>query len=162
MSSGPIPGRAKCINDPINHGQPVYYCSQDIVGPASCYRSDTQGAVGTHLFSAYTGQGAGSCGGLHGHVHVAARWHCVAACESMQRVCKAACSALMVVHVDHLPRAKRVFHSAGVRSFELRSMRTIKFTIPMSGMNRWRRAIRRKVTPECGGQPVRNNDQLDQ
>src|SRR2546430_12971323 len=52
----------------INHGQPVYYCSQDIVGPASCYRSDTQGASWNASVLAYTGQGSASCGGLHGHV----------------------------------------------------------------------------------------------
>ena len=75
------------LTTPINHGQPVYYCSQDIVGPASCYRSDTQGASWNASVLAYTGQGSTSCGGLHGHVHVApdgTAWLPVNQCHGLQ------------------------------------------------------------------------------
>jgi hypothetical protein len=71
----------------VNQGEAVYYCSQDIVGPASCYRSDTLGASYGPGVLAYTGQGAGSCGGLHGHIHVApdgTAWLPVNQCSGLQ------------------------------------------------------------------------------
>jgi hypothetical protein len=75
IGSGPYPASVPLGNDAVNKGRAVYYCSQDVVGPASCQRSDDFGAsYGPGVF-AYNGQGAsvpnGSCGGLHGHLHVA-------------------------------------------------------------------------------------------
>ena len=87
IGSGPYPAALSALTTPINHGQPVYYCSQDIVGPAACYRSDTQGASWGPAVLAYTGQGSGSCGGLHGHVHVApdgTAWLPVNQCHGLQ------------------------------------------------------------------------------
>lgn len=45
----------------------VYYCSQSIVGPAFCQRSDDLGATYGPGTLAYDGT---NCGGLHGHVRV--------------------------------------------------------------------------------------------
>jgi hypothetical protein len=74
IGSGPYPlvaGLPNPLATIANQGEAVYYCSQDIVGPASCQRSDTLGvSYGPGVF-AYTGNGVTSCGGLHGHIHVA-------------------------------------------------------------------------------------------
>jgi len=76
---------------PVNQGEAVYYCSQDIVGPATCYRSDTLGASYGPSVLAYNGQGSGfpggTCGGLHGHIHVAPNgtaWLPVDQCSGLQ------------------------------------------------------------------------------
>jgi PKD repeat protein len=76
---------------PVNQGEAVYYCSQDIVGPAACYRSDTLGASYGPSVLAYNGQGpgvpGGTCGGLHGHIHVApdgTAWLPVSQCSGLQ------------------------------------------------------------------------------
>ncbi len=76
IGSGPYPALLSALTTPLNQGHPVYYCSQDIVGPAACYRSDDQGMSWGAGTLAYNGQGTGTpggtdCGGLHGHVHVA-------------------------------------------------------------------------------------------
>ncbi|MGI8437307.1 MAG: PKD domain-containing protein [Chthoniobacterales bacterium] len=94
MGSGPYPlvnGLPNPLITPLNQGQAVYYCSQDIVGPASCYRSDTLGSTYGNPTVAYTGQGAGTpgglCGGLHGHLHVApdgTAWLPVKDCSGLQ------------------------------------------------------------------------------
>jgi len=82
--------------NPVNQGEAVYYCSQSIVGPAACYRSDTLGASWGPSTLAYTGQGlteanppipGGDCGGLHGHIHVApdgTAWLPVNQCGGLQ------------------------------------------------------------------------------
>ncbi len=78
LGSGPYPNVAPFnapggLGDPANpatHGHAVYYCSQDIVGPAACYRSDTLGTSWGASSLAYNGTTT-ACGGLHGHVHVA-------------------------------------------------------------------------------------------
>src|SRR6185436_16969588 len=42
IGSGPYPAPLNvALTTPQNQGHAAYYCSQDIVGPASCYRSDT-------------------------------------------------------------------------------------------------------------------------
>ena len=118
IGSGPYPAALSALTTPINHGQPVYYCSQDIVGPAACYRSDTQGASWNASVLAYTGQGSGSCGGLHGHVHVApdgTAWLPVNQCSGLQG---GVFSTDGGIDVDHLPSAKRIFPSARCRSFD--------------------------------------------
>jgi PKD repeat protein len=76
IGSGPYPAALSALTTqpPLphpNYGHPVYYCSQDIVGPAACYRSDDQGFSWGVSTLAYTGSGPQGCGGLHGHVHVA-------------------------------------------------------------------------------------------
>ncbi|MEY2565372.1 MAG: hypothetical protein QOH88_3565 [Verrucomicrobiota bacterium] len=76
IGSGPYPALLSALGTPVNQGQAVYYCSQDIVGPASCQRSDDLGASYGPGVLAYNGQGSGApggtdCGGLHGHLHVA-------------------------------------------------------------------------------------------
>src|SRR5205823_6547243 len=70
LGSGPYPASLSALRTPVNQGEAVYYCSQDIVGPASCYRSDTLGASYGPGVLAYTGITT-QCGGLHGHLHVA-------------------------------------------------------------------------------------------
>src|SRR5437667_2423808 len=70
IGSGPYPASLSALRTPVNQGEAVYYCSQDIVGPASCYRSDTLGASYGPAVLAYTGITT-QCGGLHGHLHVA-------------------------------------------------------------------------------------------
>ena len=91
LGSGPYPASLSALGTAVNQGEAVYYCSQDIVGPASCYRSDTLGASYGPSVLAYTGQGpgfpGGTCGGLHGHVHVApdgTAWLPVAQCSGQQ------------------------------------------------------------------------------
>src|SRR6202045_2889026 len=74
IGSGPYPlvnGLPNPLATAANQGEAVYYCSQDIVGPASCQRSDTLGVSYGPGVLAYTGNGVTSCGGLHGHIHVA-------------------------------------------------------------------------------------------
>src|SRR5437660_870343 len=70
IGSGPYPDALSALRNQINQGQAVYYCSQDIVGPAACQRSDTLGASYGPGVLAYDGITT-QCGGLHGHVHVA-------------------------------------------------------------------------------------------
>ncbi len=91
IGTGPYPALLSALATPVNQGQAVYYCSQDIVGPATCYRSDDLGASYGPSVLAYTGQGPsapnGNCGGLHGHLHVApdgAVWLPVPQCSGMQ------------------------------------------------------------------------------
>jgi hypothetical protein len=70
IGSGPYPAAFSVLGTPVNQGEAVYYCSQDIVGPAACQRSDTLGASygpGVLAYDGFTTQ----CGGLHGHLHVA-------------------------------------------------------------------------------------------
>lgn len=76
IGSGPYPAALSALATPVNQGEAVYYCSQDIVGPAGCQRSDTLGSSYGPGVLAYNGQGASfpggtDCGGLHGHLHVA-------------------------------------------------------------------------------------------
>ncbi len=79
IGSGPYPNIPPFnlpggLGDPANsatQGHAVYYCSQDVVGPAFCARSDTLGSTYGAGTAAYTGQSTIGCGGLHGHLHVA-------------------------------------------------------------------------------------------
>jgi len=91
IGSGPYPSSLSALSNPVNQGQMVFYCSQDVVGPASCQRSDDLGASYGPGVYAYTGQGAGfpggACGGLHGHLHVAPNgtvWLPVNQCSGLQ------------------------------------------------------------------------------
>ena len=79
IGSGPYPPGAVDTN-PALHDNAVYFCSQDVVGPAGCVRSDDGGVTYPISALAYTGA---LCGGLHGHVRVAPNgvvWLPVAAC----------------------------------------------------------------------------------
>src|SRR5438477_10508626 len=74
LGSGPYPlvaGLANPLANQANQGQAVYYCSQAIVGPAACQRSDTLGDSYGPGVMAYTGNSLTNCHGLHGHVRVA-------------------------------------------------------------------------------------------
>jgi hypothetical protein len=92
IGSGPYPASVPLGNDATNKGHAVYYCSQDIVGPASCQRSDDFGASYGPGVPAYNGQGTAvpggtDCGGLHGHLHVAPDgtvWLPVSQCFDLQ------------------------------------------------------------------------------
>lgn len=89
LGSGPYPAALPWsgLATPQNQGHAVYYCSQDVVGPASCYRSDSLGASWGPGVMAYTGNGVTSCGGLHGHLHVApdgTAWLPVRQCAGQQ------------------------------------------------------------------------------
>jgi len=82
---------AALANPTVNRNHAAYYCSQDIVGPAACYRSDTLGVSWGASTLAYNGQGpgvpGGTCGGLHGHIHVApdgTAWLPVNQCSGLQ------------------------------------------------------------------------------
>jgi PKD repeat protein len=86
IGSGPYPASLSALRNQINHGEAVYYCSQSIVGPAACQRSDTLGASYGPGVLAYDGVTT-QCGGLHGHVHVAPNgtvWLPVKGCGSTQ------------------------------------------------------------------------------
>jgi hypothetical protein len=71
IGSGPYPAALSALGNAVNHGEAVYYCSQDVVGPAACQRSDDLGVnfvtVGGPPYNGITT----ACGGLHGHLHVA-------------------------------------------------------------------------------------------
>lgn len=91
IGTGPYPALLSALATAVNQGQAAYYCSQDIVGPATCYRSDDLGISYGPSVMVYSGQGPnapnGICGGLHGHLHVApdgAVWLPVPQCSGMQ------------------------------------------------------------------------------
>jgi len=90
IGSGPYPAIASVLGTPVNQGEAVYYCSQDIVGPATCYRSDDLVLVTDLQFWSTPDKAKrpnGTCGGLHGHLHVApdgAVWLPVPQCSGMQ------------------------------------------------------------------------------
>ena len=71
IGSGPYPASLAILSNATNQGEAVYYCSQAVVGPASCQRSDDLGVSYGPGVVAYTGAMATDCGGLHGHIHVA-------------------------------------------------------------------------------------------
>ena len=88
IGSGPYPPALSALGNAVNHGETVYYCSQDIAGPAACQRSDNLGVnfvtVGGPPYDGTTGPG---CGGLHGHLHVApdgTAWMPVNQCNGSQ------------------------------------------------------------------------------
>ena len=123
LGSGPYPSALpwSALATPQNQGHAVYYCSQDVVGPAACYRSDTLGTSWGPSVLAYNGQGAsvpdGNCGGLHGHVHVApdgTAWLPVNQCLGVQG---GAFSTGCRHDLDDLPGTKRLFAAAGCGSF---------------------------------------------
>jgi hypothetical protein len=87
IGSGPYPALLSAVSNPVNQGQAVYYCSQDVVGPASCQRSDDLGASYGPGVLVYEGNGITNCHGLHGHIHVApdgAAWLPVNQCVGVQ------------------------------------------------------------------------------
>ena len=71
IGSGPYPNPLPpgVVPNPVLNplARAVYYCSQAIVGPAFCQRSDDLGATYGPGTLAYSGS---DCGGLHGHVRV--------------------------------------------------------------------------------------------
>jgi hypothetical protein len=73
IASGPYPNPLPLgvvINPVTNpHARAVYYCSQSVVGPAACQRSDDVGVTYGPGVLAY--DGAPGCRGLHGHLKVA-------------------------------------------------------------------------------------------
>jgi PKD repeat protein len=87
IGSGPYPALlSPVLTTPVNQGEQVFYCSQDVVGPASCQRSDTLGASYGPGVLAYDGTTT-HCGGLHGHIHVAPNgtaWLPVNQCDGLQ------------------------------------------------------------------------------
>lgn len=68
FGSGPYPPGSPFHTPAVDYA--LYYCSQDIVGPATCQRSDDGGASFANGVLAYDGTTT-QCGGLHGHVRVA-------------------------------------------------------------------------------------------
>jgi hypothetical protein len=72
IGSGPFPAGFIALGNAVNQGEVVYYCSQDVVGPAGCQRSTADlGSTFQNITPPYTGSGSQGCGGLHGHLHVA-------------------------------------------------------------------------------------------
>ena len=67
IGTGPYPASLAALSNPLNQGQATYYCTQGIVGPGFCQRSDDLGASYGPGTLAYTGA---DCGGLHGHIRV--------------------------------------------------------------------------------------------
>ena len=67
IGSGPYP--ASFTGPHPLHENAVYFCSQDVVGPAGCARSDDGGS--TFAFTNPLAYDGTLCGGLHGHVRVA-------------------------------------------------------------------------------------------
>lgn len=68
IGAGPYPHLFPVPNPLYPHA--LYYCSQDIVGPAMCQRSDNGGLSFGPGLPIYFGNGVTACGGLHGHVKV--------------------------------------------------------------------------------------------
>jgi hypothetical protein len=72
IASGPFPASLSALTTPVNQGEYVLYCSQNLVGSA-CQRSLDLGTSWDNGVPA-TGPGTSNsqgCGGLHGHVHIA-------------------------------------------------------------------------------------------
>ena len=90
IGSGPFPAAFSSLITLVNHGDVVYYCSQDLVGPAGCQRSTVDlGSTWQNITPPYTGTGmtGDPCGGLHGHLHVApdgTAWLPVNQCGGLQ------------------------------------------------------------------------------
>ena len=87
VGTGPFPSAQAALGNPLNQGQNTLYCSQDVVGPAMCQRSLDLGRTWGPGVPAYTGSGTQGCGGLHGHVHIAANgtaWLPVNQCNAHQ------------------------------------------------------------------------------
>lgn len=68
VGAGPYPALFPAPNPAYPNA--VYYCSQAVVGPAACQRSDTGGASFGPGVPIYEGNGVTDCEGLHGHVKV--------------------------------------------------------------------------------------------
>ncbi len=80
IGSGPYPADF-ALPHPL-HDNAVYFCSQALIGPAGCVRSDDGGVTWGAPTLAYDGS---VCGGLHGHVRVAndgTVWLPVATCDT--------------------------------------------------------------------------------
>jgi hypothetical protein len=71
IGSGPYPLLSGLPSTPVNQGEMVFYCSQNGEGGAGCQRSDDLGSSYGPGVLPYNGLTT-KCGGLHGHVHVAA------------------------------------------------------------------------------------------
>jgi len=87
IGTGPFPALLSVLATPLNQGENTLYCSQDIEGPAMCQRSLDLGMSWGPGVLAYSGSGAQGCGGLHGHVHIAANgttWLPVSQCNGHQ------------------------------------------------------------------------------
>jgi Fibronectin type III domain len=90
IGTGPFPAAFSSLATPANQGEIVYYCSQDVVGPAGCQRSTLDlGSSFENITPPYTGTGSPTdpCGGLHGHLHVAPDgtvWLPVNQCSGLQ------------------------------------------------------------------------------
>jgi hypothetical protein len=88
IATGPFPAsQGTLLTTPLNQGENTMYCSQDIVGPAMCQRSLDLGMTWGPGVPAYTGKSATGCGGLHGHMHIAANgteWLPVNQCNGNQ------------------------------------------------------------------------------
>lgn len=67
IGSGPYPASLALLSNPVNKGRAVYYCTQGLVGPGFCQRSDDLGQSYGPGTLAYTGD---NCSGLHGHIRV--------------------------------------------------------------------------------------------
>ena len=67
IGSGPYPAALSALANPVNKGRAVYYCTQGLVGPGFCQRSDDLGQSYGPGTLAYTGA---DCSGLHGHIRV--------------------------------------------------------------------------------------------
>ena len=67
--SGPYPAGFLPVANPV-YPNAVYYCSQDVVGPATCQRSDSGGSTFGPGVPIYFGNGITACAGLHGHAKV--------------------------------------------------------------------------------------------
>ena len=67
IGTGPYPASLAHLATPLNQGRATYYCTQAVVGPAFCQRSDDLGATYGPGTLAYSGE---QCAGLHGHIRV--------------------------------------------------------------------------------------------
>lgn len=69
IGSGPYPKGTLGLPTAL-YPNAVYYCSQAVVGPAACQRSDDGGLSFGPGVPIYFGNGITACSGLHGHVKV--------------------------------------------------------------------------------------------
>jgi hypothetical protein len=70
LGTGPLPAAQAALSTLLNQGENTLYCSQDVVGPASCQRSLDLGMSWAPGVLAYEGNGITKCGGLHGHLKI--------------------------------------------------------------------------------------------
>jgi len=147
----PVSGLVAHAGNSSESGQAVYYCSQDIVGPATCYRSDDLGISYGPSVLAYTGQArARQMGDAEDYMaiftlHQTERFGCQYPTAATHKAEYSALDAGITWHEFNLcrilpPKGRAPIHRSP-------STRTAESIFPTSTTNRLPKGNRRKVMP---------------